>query len=52
MNATFDSDCMSCGGEGRGRKGRGRRGGEGREQRENWRGGVDSEVQLLVVNVV
>ena len=41
MNATFDSDYMSCGGEGRGRKGR-----------ENWRGGIDSEVQLLVVNVV
>ena len=38
---------MSCGGEGRGRKGR-----EGREQRENWRGGIDSDVQLLVVNVV
>ena len=47
MNATFDSDYMSCGGEGRGRKGR-----EGREQRENWRGGIDSDVQLLVVNVV
>ena len=102
MNATSDSDCMSCGGEGRrgkgregegrGREGKGRegegrggkgregegkgrggegRGGEGRggkekrgegrgregrgregrgEERENGRGGVDSEVQLLEVN--
>ena len=92
MNATSDSDCMSCGGEGRrgkgregegrGREGKGRegegrrregRGGEGKggegkgregrgregkgregrgEERENGRGGVDSEVQLLEVNVV
>ena len=89
MNATSDSDCMSCGGEGRGqegsereriggkgregkgregkgREGKGRggegrggkgRGGEGRGEkggdwRENGKGGVDSDVQLLVVNVV
>ena len=73
MNATSDSDCMSCGGEEReeeGRRGK-RRGGEGKErereegkrrgggeeegrrgdEKENGRGGVDSEVQLLVVNV-
>ena len=74
MNATSDSDCMSCGGEGRRGKGRGGegkkeerggegelkgegRGGEGKkeerggEQRENWKGAVDSDMQLLVVNV-
>ena len=66
MNATSDSDCMSCGGEGRrgkgrggeGRRGKGRggeekgeRGGEGKgEAKGKGRGGVDSEVQLLVVN--
>ena len=58
-----NSSCIPYG-EGSGRKGRGGewmegegrggegRGGEGREQRENWRGGGDSDVQLLVVSVV